>query len=177
MLQRVMIAGALAASPELLIADEPTTALDVTIQAEIVAIFDGFRRERSLSILFITHDLELASALCDRVLVMYGGRIMEEQPTASLFASPLHPYSAGLLGARPASRRASRASPSSPGARRRRRSTIPGCPFQPRCSFAQEACLAEVPPLRKVGEGAFSACLRSAQIRDDLRAKAGAVHG
>src|SRR4030095_8979901 len=77
MLQRVMIAGALAADPELLIADEPTTALDVTIQAEIVAIFDGLRRERHLSILFITHDLELAAAICDRVFVMYAGRVME----------------------------------------------------------------------------------------------------
>ena len=85
MLQRVMIAGALAADPELLIADEPTTALDVTIQAEIVAIFDGLRRERGVAMLFITHDLELASALCDRVLVMYAGRIMEEQPTAAAF--------------------------------------------------------------------------------------------
>jgi oligopeptide/dipeptide ABC transporter ATP-binding protein len=169
MLQRVMIAGALAAEPELLIADEPTTALDVTIQAEIVGIFDGLRSERRLSMLFITHDLELATAICDRVLVMYAGRVMEEQPTASLFAAPLHPYTAGLLDARPTIE-----------ARHERLAVIPGrpptpvdaptgCPFHPRCSYAVEACAAEVPPLRRLGAGAFSACRRIDEIRGELR--------
>ena len=177
MLQRVMIAGALAADPELLIADEPTTALDVTIQAEIVAIFDALRRERNVAMLFISHDLELASALCDRVLVMYAGRILEEQPTASLFGSPMHPYTAGLLEARPVL-----------DARQERLSVIPGrpptpvetpqgCPFNPRCSFVQEACLVEAPPLRRVEPNAYSACLRSGQIRDELRPKVRAVRG
>jgi oligopeptide/dipeptide ABC transporter ATP-binding protein len=171
MLQRVMIAGALAADPELLIADEPTTALDVTIQAEIVAIFDSLRRERDLAVLFITHDLELASAICDRVLVMYAGRIMEEQPTEALFAGPLHPYAAGLLEARPTL-----------DARPERLVVIPGrpptpvdapagCPFHPRCSYVEDACTTEMPPLRRVAPGAFSACRRTEEIRDQLRPK------
>ena len=175
MLQRVMIAGALAADPDVLIADEPTTALDVTIQAEIVAIFDGLRRDRELAMLFITHDLELASVICDRVLVMYAGRVMEEQPTASLFAGPLHPYTAGLLKARPRI-----------DARHERLAVIPGrpptaleapagCPFHPRCTFVQDACLAEVPPLSRIEAGASSACLRTNQIRDELRPDAVSV--
>jgi oligopeptide/dipeptide ABC transporter ATP-binding protein len=174
MLQRVMIAGALAADPELLIADEPTTALDVTIQAEIVAIFDGLRRERHLSILFITHDLELAAAICDRVFVMYAGRVMEEQPTESLFASPLHPYTAGLLEARPMI-----------DGRLERLAVIPGrpptpvdlpagCPFHPRCSFVEQACIAEMPGLRRLGGQALSACRRSEEIRDQLKSEGAA---
>jgi oligopeptide/dipeptide ABC transporter ATP-binding protein len=172
MLQRVLVAAALAADPELLIADEPTTALDVTIQAEIVAIFDSLRRERDLAMVFITHDLELASALCDRVLVMYGGRVMEEQPTGSLFAEPLHPYTLGLLEARPTI-----------DARSDRLAVIPGrpptpvdaprgCPFHPRCAFAENACEDAVPPLRRLGPGILSACRRTEEIRAALRPKA-----
>jgi oligopeptide/dipeptide ABC transporter ATP-binding protein len=172
MLQRVMIAGALAADPELLIADEPTTALDVTIQAEIVAIFDALRRERRLSMLFITHDLELASALCDRVLVMYAGRVMEEQPTASLFAGPLHPYTAGLLEARPAIDSRHERLAVIPGRPPTPAEAPPGCPFHPRCAYVEEACTAAVPPLRRIGPGALSACRRTDGIRDDLRSKA-----
>jgi oligopeptide/dipeptide ABC transporter ATP-binding protein len=177
MLQRVMIAGALAADPELLIADEPTTALDVTIQAEIVAIFDALRREQRLAMLFITHDLELASALCDRVLVMYAGRITEEQPTASLFATPLHPYTAGLLEARPVIDERQERLTVIPGRPPTPLETPAGCPFNPRCSFVQESCLAEVPPLRRVDASGYSACLRSSQIRDLLRPKARIGHG
>jgi oligopeptide/dipeptide ABC transporter ATP-binding protein len=173
MLQRVMIAAELAGDPDVLVADEPTTALDVTIQAEIMAIFDALRRERQLAMLFITHDLELASALCDRVLVMYAGRIMEEQRTRDLFDAPLHPYTAGLLQARPTLE-----------ARHERLAVIPGrpptpidaptgCPFHPRCAFREDACVEAVPPLRRFGGGA-SACRRTPEIRDKLRPKAGA---
>ena len=101
MLQRVMIAGALIADPELLIADEPTTALDVTTQAEIMGILADLRRERDLATLFITHDLELASAICDRVLVMYAGTIVETGPCLEVFERQLNPYTCGLLRARP----------------------------------------------------------------------------
>ena len=101
MLQRVMIAGALACDPELLLADEPTTALDVTTQAEVVAILSELQEERSLGVLFISHDLELAAAICDRIAVMYAGEIVEESPAAVLHDAPLHPYTAGLLASRP----------------------------------------------------------------------------
>ena len=139
MLQRAMIAGALAAEPELLIADEPTTALDVTTQSEIMAILADLRTERSLSMLFITHDLELASAICDRVLVMYAGTIVEDGPCADVFAEQLHPYTWGLLGLGP------------PDAAPRDLTVIPGqpvsglnaplgCPFNTRCRWAQDEC-------------------------------------
>lgn len=175
LLQRVMIAGALACEPDLIIADEPTTALDVTIQAEIAAILSDLRRERELGVLFITHDLELASALCDRVLVMYAGRVVEAQPTRELFASPLHPYSAGLLNARPRI-----------GGERARLAVIPGrppsanqlptgCPFHPRCSFVQERCTLARPPLAKVGSRAVSACIRAGEIAGAL-AQEGTAH-
>ena len=170
MLQRVMIAGALAGQPELLIADEPTTALDVTIQAEIVAIFDGLRRDRDLAMLFITHDLELASAICDRVIVMYAGRIMEEQPTEGLFAAPAHPYTVGLLAARPALEARSDRLAVIPGRPPTPVETPEGCPFHPRCAFAVDACRAEIPPLRRVGPGASSACRRVDEIRSELAA-------
>ena len=164
MLQRVMIAGALAADPELLIADEPTTALDVTLQAEIVAIFDGLRRDRHLSMLFVTHDLELASVLCDRVLVMYAGRVMEAQRTTSLFATPRHPYTAALLGARPAIETRHERLAVIPGRPPTPVDAPPGCPFHPRCAYAQDACVREVPPLRKLGQDVFSACRRAEEI-------------
>jgi oligopeptide/dipeptide ABC transporter ATP-binding protein len=170
MLQRVMIAAALAAEPDLLIADEPTTALDVTIQAEIVAIFDDLRRGRELAILFITHDLELASAICDRVLVMYAGRIVEEQPTASLFAAPLHPYTAGLLEARPALEARHERLAVIPGRPPTPVEAPPGCPFHPRCAFAEDACRLEPPPLRRLSPEAATACRRIDEIAGELRA-------
>jgi oligopeptide/dipeptide ABC transporter ATP-binding protein len=177
MLQRVMIAGALAADPELLIADEPTTALDVTVQAEIVAIFDGLRRERELAMLFITHDLELASVLCDRVLVMYAGRVMEAQPTGSLFSAPLHPYTAGLLEARPALERRHDRLSVIPGRPPTPTDAPPGCPFHPRCLYVETACTTAVPPLREIAPGALSACRRTEEIRDELRPKVVASRG
>ena len=101
MLQRVMIATALLTEPKLLLADEPTTALDVTTQAEVVAMLDELRRDRGMALLFITHDLELAGAMCDRTAVMYAGQIVEERSSSLLHDDPLHPYSAGLVAARP----------------------------------------------------------------------------
>ena len=171
MLQRVMIAAALAADPDVLVADEPTTALDVTIQAEIMAIFDSLRRERQLAMLFITHDLELASALCDRVLVMYAGRVMEEQRTQSLFEAPLHPYTSGLLEARPSLEARHERLTVIPGRPPTPIDAPPGCPFHPRCAFREDACIAAAPPLRRFGEGA-SACRRTPEIRDELRPEA-----
>jgi peptide/nickel transport system ATP-binding protein len=170
MLQRVMIAGALAGDPELLIADEPTTALDVTIQAEIVAIFDDLRRERELAMLFITHDLELASAICDRVVVLYAGRVMEEQPTEGLFAAPAHPYTVGLLAARPAVESRPERLTVIPGRPPTPIEAPSGCPFHPRCTFVAEACRTEVPPLRRRSAVAATACRRIDEIATELAA-------
>jgi oligopeptide/dipeptide ABC transporter ATP-binding protein len=164
MLQRVMIAGALATDPDFLIADEPTTALDVTIQAEIMAILDELRRERHLAALFITHDLELASMICDRILVLYAGIVLEARQMDALYDLPLHPYTAGLLRARPSLQ-----------GRRERLQVIPGrppllgempegCPFAPRCGFTEDACRVAPPLLRALGDRAFTACRRSEEL-------------
>jgi peptide/nickel transport system ATP-binding protein len=168
MLQRVVIAGALAGNPSLIIADEPTTALDVTTQAEIVAIFASLRRERGLAMLFITHDLGLAAALCDRILVMYAGRIVEVQPSAGIFAAPAHPYTQALVAARPSLSERTRRLPMIPGAPTGAATAPAGCPFHQRCRFAIADCREAEPPLRPAGD-ALSACLRALEIRDELR--------
>jgi oligopeptide/dipeptide ABC transporter ATP-binding protein len=150
--QRVLLAVALAASPKLLIADEPTTALDVTIQAQVIETLRKLQRETGLAILFITHDLGVVAQLCSRVLVMYAGRIVEQADVADFFSVPSHPYGQGLLGSLPAlhfhsGRDRARAlssiggSPPSPG-------NFPqGCRFHPRCRFCTEKCVAEYPPM------------------------------
>ena len=128
--------------------------------------------------LFITHDLELASALCDRVLVMYAGRIMEQQPTAALFASPLHPYTAGLLEARPSIDARQERLTVIPGRPPTPVETPPGCPFHPRCAFVQDACLAGTS--RRFAASSRTACRPACaprQIRDELRPKTVRSHG
>jgi peptide/nickel transport system ATP-binding protein len=164
MLQRVMIAGALATSPDFLIADEPTTALDVTIQAEIVAILDELRRDRHLSALFITHDLALASMICDRILVLYAGTVVESRITRGLFDHPLHPYTAGLLRARPSLDSLRERLEVIPGRPPLPSETASGCPFAPRCEFVEDPCRTTPPTLRDMGDGSLSACLRSEVI-------------
>jgi len=140
MLQRVMIAAALAVKPRLLLADEPTTALDVTVQAEILAILDQMRREEGLGMLFITHDLELAAAVCDRICVMYAGRIVEEQPAARLYARPRHPYTQALMESRPQLYGPWRDLHAIPGVPISAYEAPSGCPFRPRCLHAQDIC-------------------------------------
>ncbi len=160
MRQRVMIAMALLCEPRLLIADEPTTALDVTVQAQILELLQQLRREREMAILLITHDLGVIAGLAERVLVMYGGRIVEQGPVDPIFAAPAHPYTRGLL----------RSSPRLDELRAERLATIPGqppdlqalpagCAFAPRCAEAFDRCTRERPALRPIG-------------RDGLRAKA-----
>jgi len=165
LLQRVAIAAVLARQPDLLIADEPTTALDVTIQAEVAALIKDLCLERNIAVLFITHDLALASALCQRVIVLYAGRVMECQPTASLFSRPLHPYTVGLIQARPAIGRRHHRLEAIPG-RPPDPSAIPqGCAFHPRCSLAKDDCRATVPELAVVGAAdSLSACLHVADL-------------
>ncbi|MFC9977878.1 ABC transporter ATP-binding protein [Spirillospora sp. NPDC127200] len=151
MLQRVMIAGALSAEPALLLADEPTTALDVTTQAEVVALLKDLQRAHGTGMLFVTHDLDLAAAVCDRVYVMYAGRIVEEAAGSALFKAPAHPYTRALLEASPSvhgDRAEIRAIKGSPKALAE---TPSGCSFRDRCPLADDACAAEVPVPRQYG--------------------------
>jgi oligopeptide/dipeptide ABC transporter ATP-binding protein len=159
MRQRVMIAIALACSPQLLIADEPTTALDVTIQAQIIDLVKRLRQEIGMSIIWITHDLGVVAGIADRVLVMYGGQIVEESPVKELYANPQHPYTLGLLGSLPRldSNRSERllnieGSPPS-------LSTPPSsCSFAPRCIYAYDRCREENPQLRPISGEHKIAC-------------------
>jgi peptide/nickel transport system ATP-binding protein len=161
MRQRAMIAMALACGPRLLIADEPTTALDVTIQAQILDLMRTLRDETGTAIILITHDLGVIAELADGVAVMYAGRVVEQAPVAALFAEPQHPYTIGLLGSIPklnleqprlAAIEGQVPSPLRP---------VTGCAFHPRCPFAEEGCRRAVPPLAPVGAGHAAACFRA----------------
>ncbi|UPY36768.1 ABC transporter ATP-binding protein [Sediminicoccus sp. KRV36] len=160
MRQRVMIAIALACKPKLLIADEPTTALDVTVQAQILALLDELKRETGTAVVLITHDLGVVRDHADDVVVMYAGRLAEQAPTAQLFAQAEHPYTIGLLGAAPRldSRRARLASIE--GTVPDLRNPPPGCRFAPRCPFVIAACNT-APPLAETAPGHLAACHRA----------------
>lgn len=159
MRQRVMIAMALANKPELLIADEPTTALDVTIQDQILRQLRELKQEYGTSIIFITHDLGVVAELCDRVVVMYGGLIMEEASIFDIFENPAHPYTMGLLASIPDPEldKSVRLMPI-PGSPPDMTNPPAGCPFAPRCPYARNVCKAEQPELLQVGERHFSRC-------------------
>jgi oligopeptide/dipeptide ABC transporter ATP-binding protein len=170
MLQRVMIAAALLTGPRLLLADEPTTALDVTTQSEIVAILDDLRRDYGLAMLFITHDLELAAAICDRTAVMYAGQIVEVRSSARLHSDPLHPYTAALTAARPDIAVTAGRLRAIPGRPLSAFEAPTGeCAFAPRCSHVQEACRSTLPPLIELADG-YSRCLRARELRGRLEA-------
>ena len=145
--QRVMIAMALACGPRLLVADEPTTALDVTVQAQILDLLDDLRRETGMAVLLITHDLGVVSQYCDRVAVMYGGRIVEEAPAGALFAAPRHRYTGALMRTIPAANPPGAPLPAIPGAVPPPGRRPPGCAFHPRCGAPVDRCAAEMPPL------------------------------
>ena len=152
MRQRVMIAMALANRPDLLIADEPTTALDVTIQDQILKQLRSLQREYGTSIIFITHDLGVVAELCDRVVVMYGGLIMEEAPIEEIFANPLHPYTMGLLASIPGVHKdKGERLQSIAGSPPDMTNPPAGCPFAPRCPYARNICAAECPPYVQAG--------------------------
>jgi len=168
MRQRVMIAMALVCEPRVLIADEPTTALDVTIQAQILELMRTLQQETGTAIVLITHDLGVVAEVADEVLVMYAGRVVERAPVQALFDMPQHPYTIGLLGAIPrldleqtrlVSIEGQVPSPAQP---------LAGCNFAPRCPFAQPACSIQIPALRQVGDAHFSACLRAPLEVDEL---------
>lgn len=159
MRQRVMIAMALGNKPDLLIADEPTTALDVTIQDQILKQLRGLQREFGTSIIFITHDLGVVAELCTRVIVMYGGLVMEEARIDDIFENPKHPYTLGLLASIPKLEqdKGQRLSPI-PGSPPDMTNPPAGCPFAPRCPYARNICAAECPEFIEVEEGHRSRC-------------------
>jgi oligopeptide/dipeptide ABC transporter ATP-binding protein len=161
-----MIAAALLADPKLLIADEPTTALDVTTQEEVVAIMDRLRREQQLGLVFITHDLDLAAAITDRIAVMYAGTIVESGPSTTLTTAPRHPYTAGLLRSRPSATLKRPLQPI-PGRPLAAFEVGSGCPFADRCAFATPTCRQDVPALRPLA-GHLVACHRAEEVADAL---------
>jgi oligopeptide transport system ATP-binding protein len=157
MRQRIAIAVALACRPTLLIADEPTTALDVTVQAGIIRLLDRLRRESGLAIVLITHDLGVLSAIADRVAVFYAGRIVEAGGRTDVLSRPRHPYTRGLLDALPHPEAAATPLVAIPGAPPAPRNIPPGCPFHPRCRYAEPISREVVPPLLRV-DGRWLAC-------------------
>ncbi|MGZ3639264.1 MAG: ABC transporter ATP-binding protein, partial [Ktedonobacterales bacterium] len=158
MRQRVMIAIALAANPRLLIADEPTTALDVTVQAQILELIARLRRDFNTSVILITHDLGVVAGVTDRILVMYAGKVAETASTEELFANPRHPYTLGLLGSVPHLDEAQVGDLQTiPGSPPDQLHPIEGCPFQPRCPFVLDKCKT-YPPQVQVGPNHYSAC-------------------
>lgn len=167
MRQRVMIAMALLCQPKLLIADEPTTALDVTVQAQIMGLLNELKQEFNTAIIMITHDLGVVASVCDKVLVMYAGRTMEYGTVQDIFYRPTHPYTLGLLEAIPSLDDAKEELHTIPGNPPNLLHLPKGCPFVPRCEFSIEACLSEPPSLDHFGEHQLRACFRKAE---ELRA-------
>src|SRR6266567_4745543 len=155
--QCAMIAMALSAGPRLLIADEPTTALDVTVQKQILDLLDRLRRDLQLGLLFITHDLGVVSRVADRVAVMYAGRIIEEGPAQNVLAKPLHPYTQGLLRASPTLKRGMLTP--IPGAVPQLTALPPGCAFEPRCELRRDECALAVPAFRIIGSDHAARCI------------------
>ena len=163
MLQRMMIASVLLTGPELILADEPTTALDVTTQADVVAILDDLRRERGMAMLFITHDLELAAAISDRIAVMYAGYVVESATPAQLHSRPMHPYTAALLHSRPHLHERTARLPQIPGRPLSAFEAPSGCPFQNRCPYVMPECTEILPPSDEV-DGRIVRCLRAREL-------------
>jgi oligopeptide/dipeptide ABC transporter ATP-binding protein len=163
LLQRVMIAAALAGEPRLLLADEPTTGLDVTTQAEVMVTLADLRERLGLALLFITHDLELAAAMCDRTAVMYAGSIVEVERSVDLHGHALHPYTEGLVAARPSVHTTVARLPVIPGRPMAAFEAPEGCAFAARCPHALPRCTAERPVLAPLGRG-MVACLRAAEL-------------
>jgi oligopeptide/dipeptide ABC transporter ATP-binding protein len=164
MRQRVMIAMALACRPKLLIADEPVTALDVMVQAQILALLRGLRDELGIAMILISHDLSVIAEACDRTVVMYAGRVAETGSVGPVFERPAHPYTRALIGAFPDITAERVLIDGIPGAPPDLRTAIEGCPYVARCPMAIERCRVEEPALREVADGHASACHRAEQV-------------
>ncbi len=167
MRQRVMLAIALANRPALLLADEPTTALDVTTQAQILDLLDELRRELGMAVLLVTHDLGVVAGHADRVVVMYAGRVVEEAPADALFEAPGHPYTRALLASSPGAAHARGALPAIPGQPPVPGALPSGCAFHPRCAFAAPVCTDGVPALEMLAPGRAVACVRVHDLTAD----------
>ena len=159
MLQRAMIAMALSCRPQILFADEPTTALDVTVQAQILQLIKGLQAELNMGLVMVTHDLGVIAETVDRVVVMYGGRVMEEGPVQAIFDAPLHPYTQALLGSIPGQQPGRRRLVEIPGSSPNPADPPAGCPFHPRCGLADAACQV-MPAFVPVAENRQAACWR-----------------
>lgn len=172
MRQRVMIAMAMSCEPDLLIADEPTTALDVTIQAQILDLMRKLKEAKRTAIMFITHDLGVVAEMCDRVVVMYAGQVVEEADVQTIFSEPQHPYTQGLLSSIPKLLSQQKRLGSIPGNVPVFKTIPQGCRFAERCSFRTEKCLLEAPPLRNIKAGHLSRCwLATGQMSTNERTR------
>jgi oligopeptide/dipeptide ABC transporter ATP-binding protein len=169
MRQRAMLAIALAGGPKLLLADEPTTALDVTIQDQILKLLLRLRHELSMSIVLVTHDLGIIAETCDRMAVLYSGRIMETGPVETILERPAHPYTLGLINSVPQARHARQRLAAIPGTPPDPLALPPGCRFAPRCTLVSQDCLSELPELRSLTTDHATACIHShAVVRSEL---------
>jgi peptide/nickel transport system ATP-binding protein len=165
MRQRVVIASALSLSPDIVIADEPTTALDVIVQAQILTLLKSLRAEFGMAMILITHDLALVAEMCDSVLILYGGEVVEQGPASRIFHNPKHPYTVGLMKAVPSLEGEKKKLVSIPGAPPDLINPPVGCRFAPRCPYANDKCRAEKPQLLEVEPGHFSRCWYAEDVK------------
>lgn len=167
MRQRVMIAMAMSCNPRLLLADEPTTALDVTIQAQILDLISDLKKKNNMAVILITHDLGIVAQTADKVAVMYAGKIVENSPVDAMFADPLHPYTMGLIASLPTGCGEDRQKylPTIPGSVPSLYNLPAGCRFQERCSWAESLCAEQEPNLEEINPGHFVACWKAGQIK------------
>lgn len=167
MKQRAMIAAALASNPNLLIADEPTTALDVTIQDQIIKLINKLKKELDMSIILVTHDMGVVAQMCNRVAIMYAGKIMEMADTVSLFGKPRHPYTLGLLKSIPCIGKSGEKLISIRGNPPDLSDQLRGCPFEPRCNYKEDKCRELLPDLIEIEKGNYSRCHFAEKIKDE----------
>jgi peptide/nickel transport system ATP-binding protein len=172
--QRAMIAMALSCNPRLLLADEPTTALDATVQVQVLILLRRLQRELGMGMIFVTHDLGVASEIADTIAVMYAGRIVESGPVAQVLSAPAHPYTAGLLASTVHGQSRDRDIDAIPGSPPDLRRLPQGCSFAARCPRRMTACRAETPPERYPGPGRMAACLAVSSNVDAVPVKEGA---